>query len=84
MKTLHARNRLTLPNPHRGRVSTRLPSVPRPGPTLVQAFVFAGRKLLGAALMVLALLLISTLLLLPVGLPLALLAVALIAAPDVP
>ena len=42
---------------------------------------FEGRKLLGAILLLLSILMMSTLLLLPVGLPLSLLAVALIAAP---
>jgi hypothetical protein len=41
-----------------------------------------GRRLLGAVLLLLGILMMSTLWLLPVGLPVALLAVALIAAPN--
>jgi hypothetical protein len=54
------------------------------GPSLsvVRTLAFEGRKLLGAVLLLFGVLMMSTLLLLPVGLPLALLAVALIAAPN--
>jgi hypothetical protein len=45
---------------------------------------FVGRTLLGAVLLFLGILMIATLFLLPVGLPLALLGVALIAAPSSP
>ena len=48
------------------------------------ALAVGGRRLLGGVLLLLGILLMSTLLLLPVGLPLALLAVALIAAPSSP
>jgi hypothetical protein len=43
-----------------------------------------GQRLLGVVLLLLGILMMSTLLLLPVGLPLALFAVALVAAPDDP
>jgi hypothetical protein len=49
---------------------------------VLQTLAFEGRKLLGAILLLLGVLMMSTLLLLPVGLPLSLLAVALIAAPS--
>jgi hypothetical protein len=53
-----------------------------PSPSVVRTLAFEGRKLLGAVLLLFGVLMMSTLLLLPVGLPLALLAVALIAAPN--
>jgi hypothetical protein len=53
-----------------------------PGSFVLQTLAFEGRKLLGAILLLLGVLMMSTLLLLPVGLPLSLLAVALIAAPS--
>ena len=52
-----------------------------PGPALLETVAVAARRLLGAVLLLLGILLMSTLVLLPVGLPLALLAVALLAAP---
>ena len=55
-----------------------------PRHSLPQTLAFAGRRLLGAVLLLLGIMMISTLLLLPVGLPVALLAVALIAAPSSP
>ena len=55
----------------------------RPSPSGLQTLACAGRKLLGVLLLLLALLMISTLLLMPVGLPLALVAVAMIAAPGI-
>jgi hypothetical protein len=49
---------------------------------VLQTLAFEGRKLLGAVLLLLGVLMMSTLLLLPVGLPLSLLGVSLIAAPS--
>ena len=62
----------------------RGPGTPRPGPSVLQALAVGGRRLLGAVLLLLGILMMSTLVLLPVGLPLALFAVALIAAPGSP
>jgi hypothetical protein len=56
----------------------------RPSYSLPQALAFAGRRLLGAVLLVVSIIMIFTLLLLPIGLPAALVAVALIAAPSSP
>jgi hypothetical protein len=53
-----------------------------PGYFVLQTLAFEGRKLLGVILLLLSVLMMSTLVLLPVGLPLSLLAVALIAAPS--
>jgi hypothetical protein len=72
--------RAQLPNTPAGRG----PSAPGPSLSLLQTLAPAGRRLLGAVLLLLGIAMTSTLLLLPVGLPLALLAVALIAAPDSP
>jgi hypothetical protein len=71
MATVQPPNRLALP------AQLRHPAADR-GPGAL------GRRLLGAVLLLLGILMTSTLLLLPVGLPLALLAVALIAAPGSP
>jgi hypothetical protein len=82
MATVQAMNRLVLqmektiarPRPH---ASELLISV-------VRTLAFEARRLLGAALLFVGTCMMSTLLLLPVGLPLALVAVALIAAPRDP
>ena len=47
-------------------------------------WAFEGRRLLGVVLLFLSVLMMSTLLLLPIGLPVALFALALIAAPNNP
>jgi hypothetical protein len=84
MATVKSSVRLTL------RVRPRNSDVDRaarafgPSQSLPQTLAFAGRKLLGAALLLLGIMMMSTLLLLPVGLPVALLALALIAAPSTP
>ena len=64
--------------------AARNPGTPGPAGELLQTLALAGRRLLGAVLLLLGILMMSTLLLLPVGLPLALLAVALLAAPGRP
>jgi hypothetical protein len=53
---------------------------PAPSPSGMRTLLVAGRRLLGVALLLLGILMTFTLVLLPVGVPLALLAVALIAA----
>jgi hypothetical protein len=53
-----------------------------PSTSVVRTLAFEGRRLLGAILLLLSVLMMSTLLLLPIGLPVALFAVALIAAPN--
>lgn len=55
-----------------------------PSPSVVETLAFEGRRLLGAALLLLSVLMMSTLLLLPIGLPGALFALALIVAPNNP
>ncbi len=55
-----------------------------PSPSVVRTLAFEGRRLLGAVLLLLSVLMMSTLLLLPIGLPVALFALALIAAPNNP
>ena len=52
--------------------------------SLLQTLAFASRRPLGGVLLLLGMAMTSTLVLLPVGLPLALLAIALIAAPSSP
>jgi hypothetical protein len=53
-----------------------------PSPSGLRTPSVAGRRLLGVMLLLLGILMTSTLVLLPVGIPLALLAVALITAPS--
>ncbi len=84
MATVHALHRLVLRPQLPSTVAGRGPSVPGPSLSLLQTLAPAGRWLLGAVLLLLGIAMMSTLLLLPIGLPLALLAVALIAAPDSP
>lgn len=84
MATVRGLQRLALRGRLPSAVAGRGPSAPGPGPSLLQTLASAGRRLLGAVLLLLGIAMMSTLLLLPVGLPLALLAVALIAAPDGP
>jgi len=77
MATVQASNRLA-------RWALLRKTAPQPSPSVLRTLAFEGRRLLGAVLLLLAILMMSTLLLLPVGLPLALVAVALIAAPASP
>jgi hypothetical protein len=60
----------------------RSPGARRPGPSVLRTLACGGRRLLGVMLFSLSILMMFTWLLLPLGLPLALFAVALIAAPD--
>jgi hypothetical protein len=55
---------------------------PAPGPSGLRMLLVAGRRLLGVVLLLLGIMMNFTFVLLPVGVPLALFAVALIAAPD--
>jgi hypothetical protein len=84
MATVQAWHRLPLRTQLPNAVAGRGPSAPAPSLSLLQTLAPACRRLLGAVLLLLGIAMMSTLLLLPVGLPLALLAVALIAAPDGP
>jgi len=61
-----------------------VPDVPAERPSLAQALGHLGQVLLGVLLLLLGCALLLTLWLLPVGLPLALLGMALIAAPGSP
>ena len=65
-------------------VVERVPDVPSASPSLVQDLGHLARVLLGVLLLLLGVALVLTLWLLPVGLPLALLGVALIEAPSNP
>ena len=84
MATVQASNRLGPQAQLRNTAADRGPGAPGPGPSVLRALAVVGRRLLGVLLLLLGILMMSTLLLLPVGLPLALLAVALIVAPDSP
>jgi hypothetical protein len=84
MATVQSSNRLTPRVWLRNNIPIRGPSAGRPSPSLLQSLVFAGRRLLGAVLLLLGILMISTLVLVPVGLPVTLFAVAMIAAPGRP
>jgi hypothetical protein len=81
MATLHSSNRLDLvarlPNAGAGEVS----GAPAPSTPGLRTLSVAGRRLVGVVLLLLGILMMSTLVLLPLGGPLALLAVALITAP---
>jgi hypothetical protein len=81
MANIHTSNRLAPGWQPRRAVEGRNPITSGPSPALLQTLAVAGRRLLGAVLLPLGILLMSTLVLLPVGLPLALFAVALLAAP---
>jgi hypothetical protein len=82
MATVQSSIRLTLRARSRNGVADRGARALGPSHSVPQTLAFAGRKLLGAALLLSGIMMMSTLLLLPVGLPVALLAVALIAAPS--
>ena len=86
MATVQSSNRLTLRAQLRNAAADLAPGrgTPEPHDSVLRALALEGRRLLGTMLLLLGILMISTLLLLPVGLPLALLAVALIAAPGSP
>jgi hypothetical protein len=84
MATVQSSNRLALRAQLRNAAAGRSPGAPGPSPSVLRTLAYGGRRLLGAGLLPLGILMMSTFLLLPVGLPLALLAVALIAAPSSP
>ena len=84
MATVQLVNRLALRAQLGAAATDPGPGTPGASPSALQTLSFEGRRLLGAVLLLLGTLMMSTLLLLPVGLPLALLAVALIAAPGSP
>ena len=81
MATVQSWKRLALRAQLQRAAAVRRPDTPGPSPSVLPTLAFAGRRLLGAVLLILGILMMATLMLLPVGLPLALLAVALIAAP---
>jgi hypothetical protein len=82
MATVQLSNRAALRLRLRNTPADRSPGDLGPSPSLLQTLACASRRMVGVVLLLLAILVMSTLLLLPVGLPLALLAVALIAAPS--
>jgi hypothetical protein len=84
MATVQLANRLALRAQLRNAAADRGTGAPGPSPSVLRTLAFGGRRLLGAVLLVLGILMMATLVLLPVGLPLALLAVALVAAPSGP
>ena len=84
MATVQSSIRLTLRAMPQNSVADQAARALRPSQSLPQTLAFACRRLLGAALLLSGIMMMSTLLLLPVGLPVALLAVALIAAPSSP
>jgi hypothetical protein len=84
MATILTSNRLALRPQLRNAAEDRSPEALGPSPFVLRTLAFGGRRLLGAVLLVSGILMMSTLVLLPVGLPLALFAVALIAAPGSP
>ena len=84
MATVHSWSRL---DPGARLLSPRAEEVlgaRAPSPSGPRTLLVAGRRLLGVVLLLLGILMTFTLVLLPVGVPLALLAVALIAAPGDP
>ena len=83
MATVQSQDRL-VPWARIGNVVTPRQVTEDPNTSLLQTLAFASRRLLGGVLLVLGMAMTSTLVLLPVGLPLALLAIALIAAPSSP
>jgi hypothetical protein len=81
MATVHLSNRLDPWARLRNAGAEGVSVAPAPSPSGLQMLLVAGRRLLGVVLLLLGILMMFTLLLLPVGVPLALLAVAMIAAP---
>jgi hypothetical protein len=81
MATVHLANRRDPEGRLRNAGTAGVVSAPEPSPSGLRTLSVAGRRLLGVAFLLLSILMISTQVLLPVGVPLALLAVALIAAP---
>ena len=82
MATVHLSNRQD-PWARLRNTGAAEPSVaPAPSPSGLQIMLVAGRRLVGVVLLLLGIMMNFTFVLLPVGVPLALFAVALIAAPD--
>jgi hypothetical protein len=84
MSTFHLSNRLDLVARLPNAGSEEDSDAPAPSPPGLRTLSVACRRLLGVVLLLLGILMMSTLVLLPVGGPLALLAVALITAPSDP
>jgi hypothetical protein len=84
MATVHLSNRLDPGARLQNTGAEEVSDVPAASPSALRTLSVAGRRLLGGVLLLLGILMMSTLLLLPVGAPLSLLAVALIAAPSDP
>jgi hypothetical protein len=84
MATVHLSNRLEPAARLRNAGAEEVSGAVAPSPSGLRTLSAAGRRLLGVALLLLAILMMSTLVLLPVGAPLSLLAVVLIAAPSDP
>ena len=82
MATVHLSNRLDLGARLRNARTEEVSDAPAPSPPGPRTLLVVGRRLLGVVLLLLGILMTFTLVLLPVGVPLALLAVALIAAPS--
>lgn len=82
MATVHLSNRLDPGARLRNAGAEDAAGAPAPSASGLRTLSVAGRRLLGAVLLLLGILMTSTLVLLPVGVPLALLAVAMIAAPS--
>jgi hypothetical protein len=84
MATVHLSTRLDSGARLRNAGVEEVSGAPAPSPSALRTLSVAGRRLLGVVLLLMGILMMSTLLLLPVGGPLVLLAVALIAAPSEP
>ena len=84
MATFVSLNRPLLRVQHSNAAAEQLPAAPAPSGSLAPALFLAARKVLGVVLLLLGILMTFTFILLPVGMPLALLAVALIVAPGDP
>jgi len=84
MATVHFSNPLDPGARLRNAGAEEVSGDPAPSPSGPRTLLAAGRRLFGVVLLLLSISMNSTLVLLPVGVPLALLAVALIAAPRDP
>jgi hypothetical protein len=81
MATVHLSNRLDPCARLRNTGAQEASVAPAPSPSSLRTLSVAGRKLLGVVLLLLSILMNSTLVLLPLGVPLALFSMALIASP---
>lgn len=82
MATVHSSSRLDPGARLRSAGAAEVWGPPAPSPSDLRTLSAAGRRLVGVVLLLVGILMTSTLVLLPVGVPLALLAVALIVAPS--